>query len=379
MKTDFKVSRGLILLILIILAFGAGFSVSYFKQQVSQSKPVSAVVHLPTAESLPVSKPDDDAIGDFILHHEYFAADPEVLEDSAVSAIQEAAEIENEIEPSLEEETPPSEPETIQQPKDSFKEEAAVSKITEMTDEKTEKSVHASKRKILDKIEIKRPLVAIVIDDMGINQKRTKDIITLKAPLTSSFLTYGNHLAALAEQAEHSGHEIMIHAPMEPKVKADLAPDTLLVDMNEAQIETTFEQMLNKFNQIRVSGINNHMGSRFTEDKTKLGYVMAVLKQQKMFFLDSKTTASSKGKELAEADGVDYAARDVFLDNENDYQYIMQQLEKTEKIAARKGFAIAICHPKSQTFLALQDWLTELENKNIQLVHVSEIVAKINQ
>lgn len=38
------------------------------------------------------------------------------------------------------------------------------------------------------------PVIAVVIDDMGINQRRTADISRLNAPLTSSFLTYGTGL-----------------------------------------------------------------------------------------------------------------------------------------------------------------------------------------
>lgn len=236
------------------------------------------------------------------------------------------------------------------------------------------------KRKIiLNKIEVDTPLLAIVIDDMGINQKRTKDILSLKAPLTASFLTYGKNLNELADEAARAGHEIMIHAPMEPKVTANLAPDTMKTDMDQQQIEQLFQSMLDKFQGIKVSGINNHMGSKFTEDSEKLGYVLRMLKKQNMYFLDSKTTAKSKGQELAQEEEIDFVARDVFLDNLNDYDAIAKQLRQAEQIAKKKGFAVAICHPKSQTFRVLHDWLEKYDEKQIKLVHLSEIVNFINQ
>lgn len=237
----------------------------------------------------------------------------------------------------------------------------------------------ASPKTILDKLETKTPLIAIVIDDMGINLKRTKDIIGLNAPLTSSFLTYGNDLEMLVNQAGKAGHEIMIHAPMEPKVLADLAPDTLKVEMNNEQIETLFSSMLKKFENLPVSGINNHMGSKFTENKEKLRQILNMLKNNNMYFLDSKTTSKSKGKELALEIGIDYASRDVFLDNKNDYSYIMKQLAQAEAIAQTKGFSIAICHPKSATYQALKDWIQKLPEKNLKLVHISEIIKLINK
>lgn len=341
--------------LLVLCIFVAGLLVGYVKFTPQPSEPQPVLIDIPMAEpGESASFAANDDIGDFILHHEYFAADTEALEEEPEA--QEAV------------------PEVAAGGENMAAEQGADEHEAQLESEKA-----AEARVIADKISTDKPLIAVVIDDMGINRKRTLDIISLKAPLTSSFLTYGQTLDKFAANAESAGHEIMIHAPMEPKVKADLAPDTLMTDMSEEQIEKRFEDMLAKFNNIKVSGINNHMGSKFTEDKERLEYVMNILKQRGMFFLDSKTTAKSKGKELAEVDGVDYAARDVFLDNENDYAYIMRQLEKTEKIARKKGFAVAIGHPKSQTYLALKDWLKTLPDKGVKLVHVSEIVAATNK
>lgn len=250
--------------------------------------------------------------------------------------------------------------------------------VEEVFSEDAFKPAPVKQKVILQKIETEIPLIAIVIDDMGINQKRTKDILSLRAPLTASFLTYGKNLNALADEAVRAGHEIMIHAPMEPKNAANLAPDTLKTAMDQEQIEQLFQTMLDKFEGINVSGINNHMGSKFTEDAEKLGYVMHMLKNHNMYFLDSKTTAKSKGRELALEENIDYAARDVFLDNVNEYDAIMKQMREAEKIAKKKGFAVAICHPKSQTFRVLHDWLQKHDEKEFRLVHLSEIVQKIN-
>ncbi len=292
-----------------------------------------------------------DLIADFILDHEYFAADDDALNFDIENIDKEIDEIEKLIE------------------------------LSEKEARKAKEQVINTEAEETPSVEVETdvPLISVVIDDMGINKRRTLDIISIKAPLTSSFLTYGRDLAKMAQMAKDSGHEIMIHAPMEPKVSANLAPDTLKTDMDKAEVEKVFKQMLDKFENIEVGGINNHMGSKFTEDKERLGFVMSMLKNRNMFFLDSKTTAVSKGKELAQEQEVAFAQRDVFLDNENDYDYILKQLEKTEKIALKKGYAIAICHPKSQTFPALKDWVVSLKDKNIKLVHVSDIVKKVNK
>ena len=221
-----------------------------------------------------------------------------------------------------------------------------------------------------------KPVIAVIIDDMGINHRRTSDISSLNAPLTSSFLTYGTRLDKQIEKASQAGHEIMIHVPMEPKSKVNLTPDTLTTQMNEQDIKNELGKMLSKFKNVR--GVNNHMGSEFTEDKQRMNYVMDVLKEHNMFFVDSKTSAKSVGRSVAKDKRVAYAHRHVFLDNENKVDYITKQLKTAERIARKNGYAVAIGHPKTATYEALKEWLPSLKEKNIKLVHMSEIVKVLN-
>ncbi len=221
------------------------------------------------------------------------------------------------------------------------------------------------------------PVIAVVIDDMGIAKKRTADIISLSAPLTAAFLSYGTDLDAQVAAAKEAGMEIMLHAPMEPYSKADVAPDVLSTQMSPEEVQKRLKDMLSKFQGIK--GINNHMGSKFTEDKERMQAVMEVLREEGLFFLDSKTTAKSVGKETAQEQGVSYASRNVFIDNENKVEYIQKQLGIAEKIARRNGYAIAIGHPKSGTYEALKQWLKSLPEKKIKILPLSEIVKVLHQ
>lgn len=221
------------------------------------------------------------------------------------------------------------------------------------------------------------PLVAIVIDDMGINKKRTKDISSLNFPLTSSYLTYADDLKVQIESSKKSGHEIIAHIPMEAKSNVNTAPDVLTVAMNDEDVISNLNKMIDKFDDI--NGINNHMGSKFTENKEKMYDVMEVLGERNLFFLDSRTSNKSAAKDAADKFNVSYANRNIFLDNENDLAYIVGQLRATEKVAVKKGYAIAIGHPKSQTYLALKQWLPEVEKRGLKVVHLSEIIGILNK
>lgn len=221
-----------------------------------------------------------------------------------------------------------------------------------------------------------KPVLAIVIDDMGISARRTADIASLKAPLTVSFLTYGRNLEQQIENSRAAGQEIMIHVPMEAQKNLDAAPDVLTTQMTTDEIKTNLKKMLGKFHH--VNGINNHMGSKLTEDKERMAAIMEVLKEHGLFFLDSKTSAASKAEEAAAEAGLAYAHRHVFIDNNNDKTYILGQLAKAENIARKNGYAIAIGHPKTQTFAALQEWLPQLDEKGITLTPLSQIIRALN-
>ena len=222
-----------------------------------------------------------------------------------------------------------------------------------------------------------QPIIVIVIDDMGINIKRTQDIISLRYPLTSSFLTYASNLQTQIKAAQDSGHEIMAHVPMEPQIMQNFIPTMLTTSMSDEQITTTLQQMLKHFPNIKA--INNHMGSKFTENKRCMDIVMQELSQKNLIFLDSKTTQHSVCEASAQKYNIKLVTRNVFLDNKDDFDYITSQLHQTEKIARHNGYAIAIGHPKLQTYRALKAWLPTLEKNGFQLLHLSKAAEYINQ
>ena len=60
-----------------------------------------------------------------------------------------------------------------------------------------------------------KPMVAIVIDDVGMSRKRARRAIDLKATVTLAFLPYADKLPEMSRRARARGHEVMVHMPME--------------------------------------------------------------------------------------------------------------------------------------------------------------------
>jgi hypothetical protein len=218
-----------------------------------------------------------------------------------------------------------------------------------------------------------RPMIAIVIDDMGLDRRRSDAASALPAPLTLSFMTYAEDLPTQVAAARAHGHEIMMHVPMEPlAANVDPGPNALTVALDQDEIRRRMTWDLGRIDGI--VGINNHMGSRFTEWPQGMAPVLEMLRERGLFFLDSRTTPRSVGLGLAAEIGVPHAARDIFLDDELTSPAVAGELARTETVARRNGVAIAIGHPHDPTLTELRRWLPIAEARGFRLVPVSAVV-----
>jgi hypothetical protein len=221
-----------------------------------------------------------------------------------------------------------------------------------------------------------RPMIAVVIDDLGPNLRNARRTITLPAPLTLAFLSYADHLEDLTSKARVSGHELMLHVPMEPEESSqDPGPNALLTDLAPAENRRRLNWGLARFSG--YVGVNNHMGSKFTRSREGMDLVMAELGKRGLLFLDSRTIADSRAEDAAAAFQVPFVERNVFIDNDHENRAsIRAQLSKLEALARRSGYAVAIGHPHDETLDVLAKWLPLAEERGFSLVPISEIVQQ---
>ncbi len=218
------------------------------------------------------------------------------------------------------------------------------------------------------------PQIAIVIDDLAVVRGRSLDIIDLPAPLTLSFLPYAPDLPEMTRLAHDRGHELMVHLPMEPKGDFDPGPHALLMHVSAEKMTADLIFNLSRFDG--YVGLNNHMGSAFTEDRKSLDLVLDEVERRGLLVLDSRTSRKSLLAEMSTDRNIPNMTRDFFLDNEQDVDYIFAQLAKLEDMARRKGSAIAIGHPYAETIQALTLWLPTLKARGITVVPLSYLVKR---
>ncbi|MBU0799537.1 MAG: divergent polysaccharide deacetylase family protein, partial [Alphaproteobacteria bacterium] len=216
--------------------------------------------------------------------------------------------------------------------------------------------------------------VVVIIDDLGVDRKHSREILELPAPITAAFLPYADNVAPMVADARAAGHEIMIHMPMAPtNTELDMGSVALRPDMSPAEFEAVLKKAFSVFDG--YVGMNNHMGSLLTQDRGAMERLMGRLYEQGLLFVDSRTIGSSIAGQVAADHSVPHAVRDVFLDHDPTYEGVVKSLKSVEDVARRNGTAIAIGHPKPATIRALQEWLPTLTDKKLVLVPVSAVVT----
>ncbi|NNE82967.1 MAG: divergent polysaccharide deacetylase family protein [Alphaproteobacteria bacterium] len=221
-----------------------------------------------------------------------------------------------------------------------------------------------------------QPMIAVVIDDVGLDRRRSRRAMALPAPVTIALMAYAEDAREQAAAARRGGHELLVHLPMEPgDTGENPGPNALLSDLPKAEFARRLEWNLTQF--AGYVGVNNHMGSKLTSNPVALAPVMVALKQRGLMFLDSRTTSLTKGLEVARLHGVPAVERNVFIDHDVSPIAVRAALIRTEELAQRNGFAVAIGHPKDVTLDALEEWLPVIKARGFAVVPVTTIVRHV--
>jgi polysaccharide deacetylase 2 family uncharacterized protein YibQ len=226
-------------------------------------------------------------------------------------------------------------------------------------------------KEVIDK---QMPSIALVIDDLGYNPNLAEELFKIDLPFTVSVLPNLPYTNLISRRAIQKGKEVILHLPMEPYdyPNAHVEDGTLLISMKEEEIRRLIKKALKGLNC--AVGANNHMGSRMVEHEEKMRIILEEMKKRGLFFLDSRTSPRSLVYDLAKEMGVKTAKRHVFLDVQNNEEYIRKQLDQVANIALHNGYGIAICHLQPSTIKSLRSYLPNLSKRGIRFVMLSEVM-----
>lgn len=214
--------------------------------------------------------------------------------------------------------------------------------------------------------------LVIVMDDLGNNFGRDRQVLELPGQVTLAILPFAPHGSRIARLADEQGKEVILHQPMQSQRERRRDENgNLRIDMSDAEFESTLTRSLAAIPHI--VGINNHTGSLLTEHHAPMTRVMQALQQSGLFFLDSRTTPNTVATDVAEELGVPALSRDVFLDHQRDPNEIHRQFERALRIARKTGRAILIAHPYPESFEYLYEALYSLPS-DVQLASLSSVM-----
>ena len=218
------------------------------------------------------------------------------------------------------------------------------------------------------------PKIAIVIDDLGGENKISQELLRWDLPVTFSILPFTPYSKTLAGEAHRKGREIILHLPMEPRGYPQVRPGegVLLEEMDETNL---LRQLSKDIEAVPyINGVSNHMGSRLMEDPEKIKIVLSELKRRGLFFLDSRTTPQTIGLQVAQSVGLKAMERSIFIDNSSAEEDIKKQLEQLIQISLSKGKAIGIGHPHPSTIKSLKEMIPKMKEMGIELVPLSGVM-----
>ncbi|MGQ0287342.1 divergent polysaccharide deacetylase family protein [Pasteurellaceae bacterium 22721_9_1] len=212
--------------------------------------------------------------------------------------------------------------------------------------------------------------LAIVIDDIGYHPKEDAAIYALPKEISVAIIPVAPYAKQRNQQAKEQSRDVLIHLPMQPRQKIKIEEGGLTLGMSAQQVA----QRVNNAKQIvsAAIGLNNHMGSAATSDNQLMTYLMQSLRQQGLFFLDSRTIGSSVAGKVAKEQGVNALDRHIFLDDSDNFADVQRQFQLSLQYARKHGTAIVIGHPRKNTVAVLQAGLRQLPN-DIQLVGMGSL------
>lgn len=214
---------------------------------------------------------------------------------------------------------------------------------------------------------------AIIIDDVGYKKDELEIFLSLGISLTFSILPFEKFSVYIADELKKRNCEFMLHQPMQPEnyPKINSGKAAILLNMSADEIEK--KVIKNLKNVDGAIGINNHMGSAFTQNKTKMEEFLKIVKEKNLIFVDSHTTPKSVGWKTAKAMGISALQNEIFLDNEDDLEYILEQFSIFKKRIKRDGGCIAIGHIHKKNLPdALLRIIPEFQKEEIEFLTVSE-------
>ncbi len=218
-----------------------------------------------------------------------------------------------------------------------------------------------------------RPTVALVVDDVGNTMDPLPLWTAIDAPISFSVMPYPPLSRDIALKMRQSGYRVMMHIPTQNAPPNSFSGmGQLTVGMSRAGV---FSQLDKDVTAVPLaSGINNHQGGLGCDDRSLMTYEVEWAKQRGLFVVDSESSANSQVSPACQALGLPKRRNEVFIDHQNEPDYIRGAMRRLADLAKRNGTAIGICHwHRPNTPTVVGEMIAQLRNEGIHFAFVRDV------
>src|SRR6266540_1039658 len=217
------------------------------------------------------------------------------------------------------------------------------------------------------------PRVAIIVDDLGSRRDVFDVLRDLRRPLTVAVLPGLPLSEWTAREASQAGMEVLLDLPMEPYrfPEVDPGPGALLMAMSPRELQAQMGAHLASVPG--AVGVTNHMGSRMTEDRTRMRSVLEVMAGRRLFLVDGLTSNLSVAYDEAKAQGLRAGRRQVIVDHAAGEAGDRVRWDEVAWWAESRGEVIVIAHGHPLTARLLREYVPRWEARGMRLVPVSQV------
>lgn len=223
-------------------------------------------------------------------------------------------------------------------------------------------------------LEARQVKAAIIIDDVGIRPiENIRRLCNQGQTVTLSILPFQQYTAQAVAFAARNDIPYILHMPMEQKSYSEIpGKSSILITDSEAAVS---EKLARAFKSVRgAQGLNNHLGSKATEDVQVMEAVMNFLKSNEYFFIDSKTSLESTGIMVSQRVGVKSAEMTGYIDSEGNWDDIENRLLALANKAFENGPVIIFGHDRQTTISVLEKTIPKLVQKGMRFVKAADMV-----
>ncbi|HEV2057661.1 MAG TPA: divergent polysaccharide deacetylase family protein [Methylomirabilota bacterium] len=220
---------------------------------------------------------------------------------------------------------------------------------------------------------VSAPRVAVIIDNLGARRDVFDPLRDIRRPLTVAILPGLPLSEWTAREAAQAGMEVILDLPMEPYrfPEVDPGPGALLMAMGPQELQAQVGAHLASVPG--AVGVTNHMGSRMTEDRTRMRTVLEVLAGRRLFLVDGLASNLSVAYDEAKALGLRAGRRQIVVDHAAGEAGDRVRWDEVAWWAERRGEVIVIAHGHPLTARLLREYVSRWEARGIRLVPVSQL------